>query len=52
MPRVTNPVQSPRMGSISSGPAQPPPRMQVQRLDQDDTEEKVKEKSCGCCIVM
>jgi hypothetical protein len=52
MPRVTNPVQSPRMGSISSGPVQPPPRMQVQRMPQDGSDEKVKEKSCGCCIVM
>lgn len=52
MPRVTNPVQSPRMGSITSVPTQPPTRMQVQRMQQDDNEEKVKEKSCGCCVVM
>ncbi|OCT53139.1 hypothetical protein CLCR_09960 [Cladophialophora carrionii] len=52
MPRVTNPVQSPRMGSITSVPTQPPPRMQVQRMQDAGTEEKVKEKSCGCCVVM
>ncbi|KAJ9608444.1 hypothetical protein H2200_007432 [Cladophialophora chaetospira] len=52
MPRVTNPVQSPRMGSITSVPGQPPPRMQVQRMQDTDTDEKVKEKSCGCCVVM
>jgi hypothetical protein len=52
MPRVTNPALSPRMGSISSVPGQPPQRMQVQRIPQDDSDEKVKEKSCGCCIVM
>ncbi len=52
MPRVTNQVQSPRMGSITSVPTQPPPRMQVQRMQDAEPEEKVKEKSCGCCVVM
>lgn len=56
MPRVQSPavIQSPRMGSISSTPGQPPPstRMQVQRLEHNDMDEKVKDKGCGCCVVM
>lgn len=56
MPRVQSPaiIQSPRMGSISSTPGQPPPssRMQVQRLGHNDIDEKVKDKGCGCCVVM
>ncbi|KIY00185.1 uncharacterized protein Z520_03870 [Fonsecaea multimorphosa CBS 102226] len=52
MPRVSNPVTSPGMGSITSVPTQPNTRMQVQRVQQDDMEEKVKEKGCGCCVVM
>ncbi|KIX02017.1 uncharacterized protein Z518_07956 [Rhinocladiella mackenziei CBS 650.93] len=53
MPRVTSPavVHSPRMGSISTTSAQPN-RMQVHRLPQNEMDEKVKEKSCGCCVVM
>ncbi|OAL35709.1 hypothetical protein AYO20_05090 [Fonsecaea nubica] len=52
MPRVPNPVQSTTMGSITSVPTQPNTRMQVQRMQQDEMEEKVKEKGCGCCVVM
>ncbi|KAJ4509671.1 hypothetical protein HRR83_007014 [Exophiala dermatitidis] len=53
MPKVTSPaiVQSPRMGNVSTMPAQPS-RSQVQRQEHNDAEEKVKDKSCGCCIVM
>lgn len=56
MPRVQSPaiIQSPRMGSISSTPGQPPQssRLQVQRLEHNDMDEKVKDKGCGCCVVM
>ncbi|KAK5029856.1 hypothetical protein LTS07_005580 [Exophiala sideris] len=53
MPRVTSPaiIQSPRMGNISSTPTQPS-STQVRRLQHNDMDEKVKDKSCGCCIVM
>ncbi|KAI1628619.1 hypothetical protein EDD37DRAFT_14735 [Exophiala viscosa] len=53
MPRVTSPaiIQSPRMGNISSTPTQPS-NPQVRRLQHNDMDEKVKDKSCGCCIVM
>ncbi|EXJ81236.1 hypothetical protein A1O3_07526 [Capronia epimyces CBS 606.96] len=53
MPRVTSPaiVQSPRMGNISTTPTQPV-RTQVQRLEPHEMDEKAKDKSCGCCIVM
>lgn len=53
MPRVMSPavMHSPRMGSISTTPAQST-RMQVQRLEQSEMDEKVKDKSCGCCIIM
>lgn len=53
MPRVSSPaiIQSPRMGNISSTPTQPS-GTQVQRLPHNDMDEKVKDKSCGCCIVM
>ncbi|EXJ95902.1 hypothetical protein A1O1_01027 [Capronia coronata CBS 617.96] len=53
MPRVTSPaiVQSPKIGNISTTPAQPA-RMQVQRMEPNEMDEKVKDKSCGCCVVM
>ncbi|KAJ9499239.1 hypothetical protein LTR99_005332 [Exophiala xenobiotica] len=52
MPRVASPaiMHSPRMGNISTVPAQPNTR--VQRIEHNDMDEKVKDKSCGCCIVM
>lgn len=53
MPRVASPaiVQSPRMGNISTKPAEPS-RMQVQRLEPNGADEKARDKSCRCCIVM
>lgn len=53
MPRVTSPavVQSPRMGSISTSQAHVN-RAHVQRIEAPEVDEKVKDKGCGCCIVM
>ncbi|RVX70652.1 hypothetical protein B0A52_05304 [Exophiala mesophila] len=56
MPRVASPavMTSPRMGSISSGPGHQTSshRIQVQRMPQTMEDEKTKDKSCGCCVVM
>ena len=51
MPKITNPpVQSPRMGSVSSTKAAPPQRLQQQQPPADD--DGTVKKSCGCCVVM
>ncbi len=51
MPKITNPpVQSPRMGSVSSTKAAPPQRFQEQRPPVDD--DGTVKKGCGCCVVM
>ena len=51
MPKIsTPPVQSPRMGSVSSGRAAPPQRLQQQQPPADD--DGTVKKSCGCCVVM
>ncbi|KIW16003.1 hypothetical protein PV08_06054 [Exophiala spinifera] len=51
MPRVASPaiMHSPRMGNISTVPGQV---TKVQRIEHQDEDAVVKDKSCGCCIVM
>ncbi|KAJ9641603.1 hypothetical protein H2204_002665 [Knufia peltigerae] len=51
MPRVASPaiMHSPRMGNISTVPGQP---TTVQRIEHQDEDAMVKDKSCGCCVVM
>ena len=52
MPKITSPpIQSPRMGSVSSNKAVPAPqRFQEQRLPDDD--DGTVKKGCACCVVM
>jgi hypothetical protein len=66
MPRVASPaiIHSPRMESVHSmqttsmqaqSQPQKQPRQnkpQTTRLQPNDMDEKVKDKSCGCCVIM